>query len=68
MVGNTDLPSTLNAGLPSPLLTLGSNQSQGQTSSPLPPEGTQLSVEPAHSLEAALILQAKDENDSICPA
>lgn len=58
----------LQAGLPRPLLTLGPNQSQGQTSSPLPPEGAQLPMETAHSLEAALILQAEDEDHSICPA
>lgn len=49
-------------------LTLCAHQSQRQASSPLPAKGAQLSVETTHCLETVLILQAEDQDDSICPA
>lgn len=51
-----------------PLLTLRPHQCQCQASSSLPPKGAQLPVETAHGLETILILQAEDQDHSICPA
>lgn len=71
MLGSTSAAvsrTPLKAVLPQTLLTLCPHQCQCQASSSFPPKGAQLPMETAHGLEAVFILQAEDQNDSICPA
>lgn len=70
-LGNTSAAisrTPLKAVLPRALLTLCPHQGQCQASSSFPPKGTQLPMETAHGLETVFVLQAEDQDDSICPA